>query len=66
MKIIQYKNNRYIVYNDDLYIVAQAEPCPTIGSLVKVTSQTFAEKVLAEGTPMEGLLSDGKLKEFED
>jgi hypothetical protein len=66
MKIIQYKNNRYIVHNDDLYIVAQAEPCPTIGHIAKVTSQTFAEKVLAEGTPMEGLLSDGELKEFKD
>ncbi len=61
MKIIQYKNNRYIVREDHLYIVAQAEPCPTIGSLTKVLKQTFAEKVLREGTPMEGLLSDAKL-----
>ena len=65
MKIIQYKNNRYILLDGQLYIVAQTIPCPTIGHIAKVTKQTLAEKILQKGTIMEGLLSDQKLIPFE-
>jgi len=59
--VIKYKNNKYIERDGDLFIVAQAEPCPTVGSLIKVTKQTFAERVLANGTIKEELLSGGQI-----
>jgi len=66
MKIIKYKNNRYIRLANQMYIVAQSEPCITIGHLSKVTNPSLVRKVLCHGKTMEGSLSDGKLKEFEE